>query len=104
MEQGRCLEGTTAPHPSKASNNRGAMGGEEPSSPLQLLARSRKMNVASCLGRRGGRTLCRASAIGGSKGRGLLAGRSCCSPAGGQGARPWRPWLLVLLPADCRGD
>ena len=83
MEQGRCLEGTTAPHPSKVSNNRGAMGGEEPSSPLQLLARSRKMNVASCLGRRGGRTLCRAPAIGGSKGRGLLASRSCCSPAGG---------------------
>jgi hypothetical protein len=41
------------------------------------------MNVASCLGRRGGRTLCRAPAIGGSKGRGLLASRSCCSPAGG---------------------
>jgi hypothetical protein len=37
--------------------------------------------------------LCRAPAIGGSKGRGLLAGRSCCSPAGGQGARPWLPWL-----------
>jgi hypothetical protein len=29
---GRCREGTTSPHPSKASNNRGAMGGEEPSS------------------------------------------------------------------------
>jgi hypothetical protein len=51
------------------------------------------MNVASCLGRRGDRTLCRAPAIGGSKGRGLLAGRSCCSPARGKGARPWLPWL-----------
>ena len=46
MEQGRCREGTAAPHPSKASNSRGAMGGEEPSSLLQPLARGRKKGAA----------------------------------------------------------
>jgi hypothetical protein len=34
---GRCREGPAATHPSKASNSRGAMGGEEPSSLLQPL-------------------------------------------------------------------
>ena len=33
-------------HPSKASNSRGAMGGEEPSSLLQPLARGRKKGAA----------------------------------------------------------
>jgi hypothetical protein len=43
---GRCREGPAAPHPSKASNSRGAMGGEEPSSLLQPLARGRKKGAA----------------------------------------------------------
>jgi hypothetical protein len=46
MEQGRCREGTAAPHPSKASNSRGTMGGKEPSSLLQPLARGRKKGAA----------------------------------------------------------
>jgi hypothetical protein len=43
---GRYREGPAAPHPSKASNSRGAMGGEEPSSLLQPLARGRKKGAA----------------------------------------------------------
>jgi hypothetical protein len=93
MEQGRCKEDTAADW------RHGQQREEVRHGDLLLLAWSRKMNVAICLGRRGSRTLCRAPAIDGSKGRGLLAGRSCCSPAGeveltpmggeGQGT----PWL-----------
>jgi hypothetical protein len=46
---GRCMEGMAAPHPSKASNSRGAMGGEEPSSLLVAVRKKRQGRRKLCV-------------------------------------------------------